>query len=53
MRVAIYARVSMDDRGQDPENQLISLHEWCARSGTTSSPSMSNESGRESRRDSR
>jgi DNA invertase Pin-like site-specific DNA recombinase len=25
MRVAIYARVSTDDRGQDPENQLIAL----------------------------
>jgi DNA invertase Pin-like site-specific DNA recombinase len=33
MRVAIYARVSTDDRGQDPENQLIALREWCARSG--------------------
>jgi DNA invertase Pin-like site-specific DNA recombinase len=32
MRVAIYARVSTDDRGQDPENQLIALREWCARS---------------------
>ena len=33
MRVAIYAMVSTDDRGQDPENQLIALREWCARSG--------------------
>src|SRR5262249_28116056 len=33
MRVAIYARVSTDDKGQNPENQLISLREWCARSG--------------------
>jgi DNA invertase Pin-like site-specific DNA recombinase len=30
MRVAIYARVSTDDHGQDPENQFIA---WCARSG--------------------
>jgi DNA invertase Pin-like site-specific DNA recombinase len=30
MRVAIYARVSTDDRGQCPENQLIVLREWCA-----------------------
>lgn len=33
MRVAIYARVSTDDRGQDPENQLMHLREWCERSG--------------------
>jgi len=32
MRVAIYARVSTDDKGQNPENQLIALREWCARS---------------------
>ena len=30
MRVAIYARVSTDDKGQDPENQLTQLREWCA-----------------------
>jgi DNA invertase Pin-like site-specific DNA recombinase len=33
MRVAIYARVSTDDRGQCPENQLMALREWCAQSG--------------------
>jgi DNA invertase Pin-like site-specific DNA recombinase len=33
MRVAIYARVSTDDKGQDPENQLRELREWCQRSG--------------------
>ena len=33
MRVAIYARVSTDDRGQDPENQLRQLREWCANAG--------------------
>lgn len=33
MRVAIYARVSTDDRGQDPENQLAQLRAWCAASG--------------------
>jgi DNA invertase Pin-like site-specific DNA recombinase len=33
MRVAIYARVSTDDKGQDPENQLLELREWCSRSG--------------------
>jgi DNA invertase Pin-like site-specific DNA recombinase len=30
MRVAIYARVSTDDKGQDPENQL---RNWCASAG--------------------
>ncbi len=29
MRVAIYARVSTDDKGQDVENQLIQLREYC------------------------
>ena len=33
MRVAIYARVSTDDRGQDPENQLRQLRDWCANAG--------------------
>ena len=33
MRVAIYARVSSDDRGQDPENQLSQLRAWCNASG--------------------
>lgn len=33
MRVAIYARVSTDDRGQDPENQLAQLRAWCAAAG--------------------
>src|ERR1700730_6621078 len=32
-RVAIYARVSTDDRGQDPENQLAQLRAWCQSSG--------------------
>jgi DNA invertase Pin-like site-specific DNA recombinase len=31
--VAIYARVSTEDRRQDPENQLRQLREWCARMG--------------------
>jgi DNA invertase Pin-like site-specific DNA recombinase len=30
MRVAIYARVSTDARGQDPDNQLAQLRAWCA-----------------------
>ena len=33
MRIAIYARVSTDDKGQDPENQLTQLREWCGSSG--------------------
>ena len=32
MRVAIYARVSTDDKGQDPENQLRELRAWCINS---------------------
>ena len=32
MRVAIYARVSTDDKGQDPENQLRELRAWCSHS---------------------
>ena len=30
-RVAIYARVSTDDRGQDPETQLRQLREYAGR----------------------
>jgi DNA invertase Pin-like site-specific DNA recombinase len=33
MRVAIYARVSTEDKGQDPENQLRQLRAWCASAG--------------------
>jgi DNA invertase Pin-like site-specific DNA recombinase len=33
MRVAIYARVSTDDKGQDPENQVLQLRRWCDRMG--------------------
>jgi hypothetical protein len=33
MRVAIYARVSTEDKGQDPENQFRDLRAWCANSG--------------------
>lgn len=32
---AIYARVSTTDKGQDVENQLIQLREYCARSSWT------------------
>jgi predicted site-specific integrase-resolvase len=30
-RVAIYARVSTDKKGQDPESQLQQLRSWCER----------------------
>jgi DNA invertase Pin-like site-specific DNA recombinase len=33
MRIAIYARVSTDDKGQDPENQLRELRAWCSNAG--------------------
>jgi DNA invertase Pin-like site-specific DNA recombinase len=33
MRIAIYARVSTEDKGQDPENQLRQLRNWCANAG--------------------
>jgi len=35
MRVAIYARVSAEQKGQDPENQLRELRAWCAHAGHT------------------
>jgi len=35
MKVAIYARVSTDDRGQDPLNQLLELRQFAARQGWT------------------
>lgn len=33
MRAAIYARVSTDDKGQDVENQLIQLRDYCKAKG--------------------
>jgi DNA invertase Pin-like site-specific DNA recombinase len=33
MKIAIYARVSTEDKGQDPENQLRQLRAWCASGG--------------------
>jgi DNA invertase Pin-like site-specific DNA recombinase len=35
VRIAIYARVSTDEKGQDPENQLRQLRQWCADAGRT------------------
>jgi DNA invertase Pin-like site-specific DNA recombinase len=40
MRVAIYARVSTDDKGQDPENQLRELRAWCSNSDHTIRPGV-------------
>jgi DNA invertase Pin-like site-specific DNA recombinase len=34
MRVAIYARVSTRDKGQDPENQVHQLRAFAERHGT-------------------
>jgi DNA invertase Pin-like site-specific DNA recombinase len=47
MRVAIYARVSTADKGQDPQNQLRELRAWCTNSGyTISREYVEHESGR-------
>lgn len=47
MRMAMYARVSTDDKGQDPENQLPDLRAWCANSGhTITREYIEHESGR-------
>jgi DNA invertase Pin-like site-specific DNA recombinase len=47
MRVAIYARVSTLDKGQDPENQLRELRAWCVNSGhTISREYVERESGK-------
>jgi DNA invertase Pin-like site-specific DNA recombinase len=47
MRVAIYARVSTLDKGQDPENQLRELRAWCSNSGhTITREYVESESGR-------
>ena len=47
MRVAIYARVSTDDKGQDPENQLTELRAWYTAAGhTISREYVDHESGR-------
>jgi DNA invertase Pin-like site-specific DNA recombinase len=48
MRVAIYARVSTIDKGQDPENQLRELRTWCAHSGhTITGEYVDHETGRQ------
>jgi DNA invertase Pin-like site-specific DNA recombinase len=51
MRVAIYARVSTDDKGQDPENQLAQLRQWAQSAGhQTVEEYVDLESGRSAKR---
>lgn len=45
MRVAIYARVSTKDKGQDPANQLHQLREFAERHGTIYQVFTDQESG--------
>ena len=35
MKVALYARVSTDDKGQDPLNQLLQMRDFATRQGWT------------------
>jgi DNA invertase Pin-like site-specific DNA recombinase len=47
LRIAIYGRVSTEDKGQDPENQLGDLRTWCVNSGhTITREYIEHESGR-------
>jgi len=51
-RVAIYARVSTTDKGQDPENQLRQLRSWCERMGhEIAEEFVEHESGRKGAED--
>jgi DNA invertase Pin-like site-specific DNA recombinase len=53
MRAAIYARVSTKERGQDPENQLAQLREYCARQAwTITGEYVDHESGKTGERES-
>ena len=52
MGIAIYARVSTDDKGQDPENQLRQLRQWCATAGhEIAHEYIDRESGRKGAKD--
>lgn len=52
MRVAIYARVSTKDKGQDTENQLLQLRQYCARQGwEIAAEYVDNVSGKTGERD--
>ena len=46
MRGAIYARVSTDDKGQDPENQLRELRAWAANTQSAANMSIMKAVGR-------
>lgn len=46
MKLAIYARVSTEGRGQDTENQLIALREYCSQHGHTAKEYIDHESGK-------
>jgi DNA invertase Pin-like site-specific DNA recombinase len=52
MRIAIYARISRSDKGQDPLNQLTQLREYCSRQGwTVVSEYIDEASGKSAARD--
>ncbi len=52
LRVAIYCRVSTKDKGQDTENQLRQLREFCSKQGyTVSREYVDHASGKRSDRD--
>lgn len=51
VKVALYARCSTDDKGQDTENQLVQLREFCQRSSwTIVHEYVDNQSGRTAKR---
>ncbi len=52
MRAALYARVSTRDKGQDTENQLLQLREYCHRQQwEIVEEYIDHETGRNNRRD--
>jgi DNA invertase Pin-like site-specific DNA recombinase len=52
VKIAIYARVSTKDKGQDTENQLVQLREFAAKQGwTTSREYIDRETGSKSDRE--
>ncbi|MGH9666213.1 MAG: recombinase family protein [Bryobacteraceae bacterium] len=51
MKAAIYARVSTRDKGQDTENQLLQLREYCARQSWVAEEYVDHVSGKHANRD--
>jgi DNA invertase Pin-like site-specific DNA recombinase len=51
LRAAIYARVSTKDRGQDTENQLIQLRDYCTRHAWTYVEYIDHATGKTGERD--